>query len=564
MSSAMKIGQNAGRAGYAAYAVPETQQKALTQATVTSLGQMDVAKAIDDLEMEYPTAYACSESGLLHYRSHGPFGVLFPSPEPGPPTAPPPALSQDISFNDTTHRPAQKVGAAALERAPELLRYFKQNAVPFSYAVRRTFTPCPWENVHLPAAERAYAQVLLHGTSTYAELSLLYSALAISCFEIVRTDKFPGHSCGSLGAQYKESARQHLERAIQAEMVPHMRNKYKSLLMALLSMTLLEIKCAQYDDAEHLLLEAEYLIRTRGLSKPQKTLKVRILHHVYTYLRIMTESTCGCPMRNIHPVRPTSISSLGTAESQQTLRSFRLAKESTESDIYMRIIKNDTVAHDDIHLEVPGQWRASLFPQLYGLPEDLLALLSQVIRLANEQELMRRDTPIDGSTVAHLARSTKTLEHRILSWQPSQQGQRDRTSSSPETGSVACVDSCLEGAFHQAIILLYYRRIQNVNAMMLQDVVRRVLAYLSKECGPHEAASLLWPAFLAACEAVDMAFQDEIRDWLRAMETQTCLPTFGAVLDTAAKVWSLREKRQDYTLSWFDATSTGRVPIVAI
>ncbi|KAJ6781673.1 hypothetical protein PWT90_01423 [Aphanocladium album] len=536
----------------------------MTQATVASLGQIAVAKAIDGLEMEYPTAHAGSEPGPLHFRSHGPFGVLFPSPERGQATAPPPALSQDISFNDATHRPAQKVDAAVLEKAPELLRYFKQNAVPFSYAVRRTFTPCLWENIHLPAAERAYAQVLLHGTSTCTELSLLYSALAVSCFEIARTDKSPGSSWGGLGAQYKESARQHLERALQAEMVPHMRNKYKSLLMALLSMILLEIKYAEYDEAEHLLLEAEYLIRTRGLSKPQKKLQVRILHHVYTYLRIMTESTCGCPMRNIHPVRPTSISSLGTAESQQRLRSFRLAKESTESDIYMRTVKNDAVAHDDIHLEVLGQWRASLFPHLYGLPEDLLGLLSQVIRLANEQELMRRDTPIDESTVAHLARRTKTLEHRILSWQPSQKGQPDRTSSSPETGPVAYVDSCLEGAFHQAIILLYYRRVQNVNALMLQDVVGRVLACLSKECGPHEAASLLWPAFLAACEAVDVAFQEKIHDWLRAMETQTCLPPFGAVLDVAAKVWRLREKRQDYTLSWFDATSTGRVPMIVI
>lgn len=209
----------------------------------------------------------------------------------------------------------------------------------------------------------------------------------------------------------------------------------------------------------------------------------------------------------------------------------------------MYAVKDGALAEEDVHLEVMGLYEGSLFPRLHGLPETLLGLLSQTIRLVNEQELMHRDTHIDSGMIANIVRRTKVLEHNILSWTPSAAG-GDGTGSN------------LEEAFHQAIILFYYRRVQNINGLMLQDVVRKVLAPLTQVTGQQEAAAMLWPAFVAACEAIKTPLRECLAAWLRRMEQDTRLPAFGVVADVARKVWALREERQDYTLSWFDTTSS--------
>lgn len=99
---------------------------------------------------------------------------------------------------------------------------------------------------------------------------------------------------------------------------------------------------------------------------------------------------------------------------------------------------------------------------------------------------------------------------------------------------------------------------------MLQDGVQKVLANLSATDEPHEAAPLLWPAFLAACEAIEPFLREGLDDWLVRMGERTCIPAFGAVAEMARQVWALREEKRDYTLSWFDVTNLGRCPIVAL
>ncbi|KAM0745312.1 hypothetical protein ACQRIT_000696 [Beauveria bassiana] len=406
-------------------------------------------------------------------------------------------------------------------------------------------------------------------STTPTGLSLLYSVLASACFHLALRDVASADRWTNLGQRYKQEARQHLEVAIQEEILLLTRTNYEELLMALLSTTMLEILCAEYNEAEHLLLEAEYLIRTRGLPASPKSLQLRTLHHVYTHLRVLTESTCGCILRNICPQKPGSRSSLVTEESRHQLRSFRVADQSTESDLCMSVEKSAAAAHDDIHLEVMGDWQDSLFPQLYGLPESLLGLLSQTIRLANEQELLQRDANVDVSMIANLCRRTKVLEHNILSWKMPRENLHSHNlenfaESQPATNSGGQFIPRLTTTFRHAVTLFYYRRVQNINGLMLQNVVQKVLESMSLEDGPHEAAQMLWPAFLASCEAIEPPLREGLGGWLRQMGNKARIPTFKIVSELAEKVWILREEKQDYTLGWFDVTSLERCPIVVL
>ena len=248
-----------------------------------------------------------------------------------------------------------------------------------------------------------------------------------------------------------------------------------------------------------------------------------------------------------------------------------MPNHSTECDLGCDTEKSIELGYNDIHLELLGTWKDSLFQEMYGVPETLLGLLSQTIRLANEQELLHRDPNLDPEIVMTLNRRTKILEQHILSWRPSTNG------LSPETDLVASVLETqkvgaayhVTMAFHQGLILFYYRRVHNINALILQDTVRKVLESLQQtektavDDGNHEA-SLFWPVFIASCEALDTDLQEKLHGWLLSTGSRTCTPSFAAAAEVARRVWKLRQEKQDNTLSWFDAVSKERCPIVAI
>lgn len=476
------------------------------------------------------------------------------------------------------------------ERAPQLLRYFKNQIVSLSFPLKGS-KKCPWQNIHLPRAEKAYAELLLHQTASNTGLSLFYSLLAASCLHIssrndttLDWDKF--------GKQYKQISRHHLELSIQQEIVSDTRVKYKELLMALLSTVMLEVPstrnlsmslafdanilciqvtCGNYTDAQNLLVESECLIRKRGLPKVHKSLKVRTLHHVYTYIRIMAESTCGCALLDICPARP-STRLVSNEAAFHSLRSFRVADDSTISDLNASVEKALDIGHNDIHLEVLGVWKDSLFQEMYGLPESLVGLLSQTIRLANEQELLHRDTSLDLDIVMTLNERTKILEYQVLSWKRDMEVPGTQEASSSTLGrehSKARAGYYLSLAVHQGLILFYYRRMHNINALILQDTVLKVLDFIKKSeesamADEHYRASLLWPAFIAACEALDPNLQRSLLDWITSTGLRTSISAFTAAADVVQQVWKLRQERMDYTISWFNVMDHDRCPIIAV
>lgn len=324
-----------------------------------------------------------------------------------------------------------------------------------------------------------------------------------------------------------------------------------------------------YNNAQKLLVEAECLIRRRGFSKSQKSSKVRTLHHIYTWLRILAESTCGCALVRVCPARPNS-SLVSDGELTKGLRSFRLPNVATLTELDMGVTKTDSVGYQDIHLEVMGTWSNSLFPVMYGVPESLMGLLSQAIRLANEQELLTRDTLVDVEVVTNLNQRTKLLEHHILSWDRKQPPlpislhvvDSESDSATPE---VFCYNAF---AMHQSLILFYYRRIHNINALILQETVRKALHFIEQACSSNKRkehnSSLLWPCFIAACEAVDKSLQVRLLDWLRDMFRKTAVSTFAKAVDVVQRVWKARQESNDYTLSWFDVMGHDRCPIIAV
>ncbi|KAF7618016.1 hypothetical protein AFLA_006923 [Aspergillus flavus NRRL3357] len=453
-------------------------------------------------------------------------------------------------------------------QAPKLLRYFKENIISLSFPLKNC-RKCPWQAIHLPTAMSTYAELSIQQTASHTRLSLFYSLLAASCLHMLsRNPNAVDFNTSSKG--YKEIAKQHLELALNEEVLGPRRAKYKELLMAVLSMVMLSIFHGENSNAQAFLVDAEYLIRIRGLPKPHKSLKVRSLHHVYTYIRIMAESTCGCALLDICPDRPSS--SLLTIESSPlSLRSFRVAHDSLDEEIDLSLQKSDEVGHNDIHLEVMGQWRDTLYPDIYGVPESLMTLLSQTIRIANERELLHRSATVDTNVLQDLEKRASLLEQYILSWELPSRPYPSLISHSAIEGSEDSdnhTSQLLMRAMHQALILFYYRRIPNISALILQDTVRKCLDFLRRSDNARADSvsndtAILWPGFVAACEALDPDLQRGLLDWLVTTGQRTSLSSFSAAAKTAQMVWNARDQAKNYTLSWFDVLKHERCPIIA-
>ncbi|KAL4748416.1 fungal-specific transcription factor domain-containing protein [Aspergillus terricola var. indicus] len=339
-------------------------------------------------------------------------------------------------------------------QAAKLLRYFKVNVISLSFPLKNR-RQCPWQALSI------------HHTTSHTRMSLFYSLLAASCLHKYARDQ-SADDLEISAKWFKETAKQHLELALNEEALGPKQAKYKEILIAVLSMVMLSIFNGENSSAQASLVDAEYLIRIRDLPKQHKSLKVRSLHHIYTFLRIMAESTCGCALQDICPDRP-STSLLAIEPSPEFLRSFRLA---------------------------------------------------DVIRVANEQELLHRDGPtVDARIAVELKRRASMLEQYILSWDQSPEFK----SNDPTTikdGPDTAIDQNLTAthfmmkAMHQALILFYYRRVAKISALILQDTVRNCLNFLNRydKARVEESENVpsytpdtafLWPGFVAACEALD-------------------------------------------------------------
>ncbi|KAB8074432.1 fungal-specific transcription factor domain-containing protein [Aspergillus leporis] len=123
-------------------------------------------------------------------------------------------------------------------------------------------------------------------------------------------------------------------------------------------------------------------------------------------------------------------------------------------------------------------------------------------------------------------------------------------------------------AMHQSLILFYCCRVHNINAIILQETVKKAMRFIEQACGSNEReehnASLLWPCFIAAGEALGRTVQDCLLRWLRGMVDRTAVESFAVAADVVQSVWRARQETGNFTLGWFDVLGHYRCPIILV
>ncbi|KAF2136914.1 uncharacterized protein K452DRAFT_236777 [Aplosporella prunicola CBS 121167] len=462
-------------------------------------------------------------------------------PSPIPPSLPLTTLSERLVPQD----------------AGFLLMHYKDHIIkllsPLKYH-RKT----PWNVLQLPCAMNTFAELTLGNHPNNARNAVFNGLLAISAFNFTNASSGDAVTYWKgVGDLYKRRAHEFLKLSLRHEVSEPKRAKYKEVLMAMLSMVTLSILVGDIESTRSYLLDAERLVCFKGVQKPKKSRKTRLLHHYYGYTRLFFESTSvsagttrairnEARMRDeIRQFQPSTV--------------FRFSDWGFNEEQRMLEDKNPELGQNDMHLELPGKWDLTMYPHIYGIPETFLFLLSQATRLGNEREAMEAhpdDYP--ATSVNTLFQCVKAVEKHIFEWAPPACGYPegyDATVDPSLLDSNRRVVHHLLLSLHQALIIFFYRRVYDVNPMILQQYAEQTIYHLKKIEEEDQAtggytAGTVWPGFIAGCEALSTQLQEKFSLWFKSSATASGLPVFGTAKKIAEGVWTKRVQGGDNNISW--------------
>ncbi|KAB8268238.1 fungal-specific transcription factor domain-containing protein [Aspergillus minisclerotigenes] len=462
-----------------------------------------------------------------------------------------PSLSQHIQYTPT-------IPNLAPADAPFLLSVYKSQVVTLFSPVHSI--KAPWHILHVPSAMGTFAQLTMGEQPGNAQLCIFYAILATGAYMQRAISTSQGHReyWQRQSESYAVSAQNYLKVALQDMSATLKKSKYKDILIALMCMNTVFAYQGNEDRIRRCLLDCENWIRFRGIPKTRKSRKVRLLHHCYVYLRIFYESTSvshvrGSSMQQEMNESPDTITSVASSPS------FRLRQWEGRLDQRMNELKEQHLGENDIHLEIPGRWDSTMYPHVFGMPETLLFLLSQVTRLGNERDMSDLDGGSSILDFRQFSSRARSLERYICTWRPSsspfhgEDNEDDDLNGNGAFKANTILSSHMVLALHKALLVFFYRRIYDVDPTILQDRVWQVQDSLSRcDRGDIPTAPLLWAAFVAACEALDPTLRDWFTNWFNRSFKASGLQNFKFALNIAKQVWEKqgRSLSSDNSTSW--------------
>jgi hypothetical protein len=416
----------------------------------------------------------------------------------------------------------------------------------YSTTVLRGLTPyrhskTPWHILFLPHVKNCLAALTLGDEMDHASLCAFYGTLAISAFSLGGIYNSPKWL--QQGKTYYQQAHFHVLMMLKTAYDIPKQAKYKAILMALLTMVQISVLSGNRDEAEYYFLETEKFIRLRGLNR-RKSRKVRLLHHCYAFERLSHESTFTESILNLdhrNRVREAIEASEARAYSLDNL-SFRLTSW-RDLDQEMLKVKGQEEGENDLHLQHPGIWSATLYPEIFGVPELHLFMLSLVIRLAREKE-QSQDEAI--SLKEFMARA-KVVERWIKQLHILRQSiWVTEMPTDPEHQQSVNLLNSLADTMQHALSVYFYRRIYDLEPSMLEKHVLgvrdRLLEFDASDAGMgYGSLRLIWPAFIAACETDDTNIRASFAKWFDESTKKSGLKIFSETKERIEHVWNGRD-----------------------
>ncbi|KAJ5667166.1 hypothetical protein N7507_003030 [Penicillium longicatenatum] len=417
----------------------------------------------------------------------------------------------------------------------------------------------PWLNLIMPCAISALTDLSANGSVSYARLALLNALSSTSAFHMGNHSTTSIESWTATGNTYLKRAQHYFLRCMEEICLSTEKtSKYKEILMVILSLstayvcgntTITELygskqlipsleQMIKGDSEQRIscLIKAEKFISINGFKTPTLSPKRRALHHCYAYMRIMAETT------SVNDSLTASLANASLSDETMPYTDFRIYPNIVFSDNIMAMEKDPAVAQRDLHLAIPGRWSLTLFPKIYGIAESFLMLLSQVIRLANERDISLHQCEEGMLSLRDFWTRGKALEKAIRALLVSCDGRTHWEDESQAEGKPRA------RAMYTALLIFFHRRINDLDPSLLQREVEAVRDFLERVkvdeagLGGENMATLIWPAFIAACEAVHSETQIFFSAWFESCFAMTGLVNASIARQIIETIWVKREE----------------------
>ncbi|KAK2594841.1 hypothetical protein QQS21_007469 [Conoideocrella luteorostrata] len=470
-----------------------------------------------------------------------------------------PTSSQDW-FGSSSPKIPQTVSIAEPDATPipgdavHLLKHYTTTVLAVLTPFRHSKTP--WHVLFVPHAKNTLAALTMGESVDYASLCAFHSILSISAISLSSISRSQNWLVRA--KEYDERAQEYAQLMLLTAYNAKKTAKYKSILIALLTMVQISMITGDRDKIESYFLETEKFIRLKGLNR-RKSRKVRLLHHCYAFDRVLYESSCiDDAVSSRRLVIRESIESSDAASYSQDSLSFRLGS-CDDLDQQMLTAKGKEEGENDLHLQIPGIWSATLYPEIFGIPEIQLFLLSLVIRLGKEKELAEQQDGPGVLSLKEFMRRARSIERWINRLQCLRQvselapDKQDEQMMAPQ----ALLDNLLT-AMQQALTIYFYRRIYDIEPGMLQQNVVAVrdclLRVESADNGLGTGCSrFVWPAYVAACEAQDPALRASFSSWFKESARRSGFRFFMLRLWEIERLWASTPNSDPEDMTWLRA-----------
>lgn len=185
---------------------------------------------------------------------------------------------------------------------------------------------------------------------------------------------------------------------------------------------------------------------------------------------------------------------------------------------------------------------------IYGITPTLGNLLEKTCQIAEYLTLYQSN-----HTPYFLISASEELKYELCAWDIDSE---PFYSITPEHGTMLEIARCQARAFHSAVLIFYYRAVENFNPIDLEDEVMFIWQNLTDAenlkgnfmGGERRAAPMSWPAFIAACEATD---RQPWAEWWARVQSYG-MGNFTKQWRVIQELWNFMDTDNEVT-SWIDA-----------
>lgn len=469
-----------------------------------------------------------------------------------------------------------------------LLNYYIQYVADLMTVV--ALTTNPWKTLYFPRALKAIGDLAGLGYTSNSRNSLLNALMAVSCFNL--KSKFPKNSPESqfflnLGIEFRKQASNFLKICLSTTVG---KERYKDVLTAILSMNSIDVVWGTMADCQHHLTICEDFIEARMKARPKISEKAKVLHRIFSFLKLIQDSTALDKVRDKEIVIRSNIDGtdkdMGPYEDVEDKSkneggqdTYGCSKEDDETQdgqfreslnridgkIQIEFIKSaSAVQHSSGSTPIFSNIASESYysadgkitetdilstDALYGLPKSLILLFSDCVRLVRHNEYYNMNhMPVPREFTTLCLR----FERRLLKWTSEWRFQKN--------ASEEFVSDTLEGVYHHtmsfyySLVIYYFTMARSLGYQLLQTYVEKVLFHL-KALGDLiklknvKIVPLIWQGFIAGCASTEIHVQEEFRTWAATLAASGMGSYWGA-RQVMFEVWR-RRTNEEQGDSWY-------------